>query len=143
MGSCLFEGGCHCGDLTYMFEARGGLDVLGLRACICRFCRAHGARNTSDPKGAMQIKVHDPLSLVRYRFALRTADFLICAKCGVYIGAHLPSAAGGWITVNVNTFRNAPALDFPIVLHNFDAENAAARIERRKAKWTPVTSFQG
>jgi hypothetical protein len=135
------EGGCHCGNLAYLFEASAGLDVLGLRACMCSFCRAHGARNTSDPHGAMRIRVRDAEKLVRYRFGLKTADFLICADCGVYIGAYLPADDGGWMTVNVNSFRVPPPLDFPIVPHDFDAEDLAARIARRKAKWTPVAEF--
>ena len=133
-----FEGGCHCGNLTYVFAASAGLDVLGLRACMCSFCRAHGARNTSDPDGAIQIAVRDATRLRRYRFALKTADFLLCADCGTYVGALLPAPGGGWMTVNVNSFRTPPPLDYPVVPHDFSAENVAARIARRRARWTPV-----
>ena len=138
----IFAGGCHCGNLAYVFEASAGLDVLGLRADMCSFCRAHGARNTSDPNGAMRIRVRDGTLLERYRFALKTADFLICIRCGVYIGALLPEANGGWFTVNVNTFAHPPSLDFPVVPHDFDAEDVPARIARRKARWTPVAAFE-
>jgi hypothetical protein len=137
-----FEGGCHCGNLSFVFEASAGLDVLGLRADMCSFCRAHGARNTSDPNGTMRIAVRDGSLLERYRFGLKTADFLICGICGVYIGALLEDGEGGWFTVNVNTFRNAPPLDFPMVPHDFDAEDVPARIARRKARWTPVAEFR-
>jgi hypothetical protein len=137
-----FEGGCHCGNLYYVFDATAALESLGVRACMCRFCRAHGARNTSDPSGTMQVDVRAPMQLVRYRFRLKTADFLLCAQCGVYIGAHLPDGNGGWFTVNVNTFRELPPLDFPLVPHDFGSEDKAGRIERRKSKWTPVTSFR-
>jgi hypothetical protein len=139
--SLTHEGGCHCGNLAYVFEASAGLEALGLRACMCSFCRAHGARNTSDPKGLMRIRVRHSDRLLRYRFGLKTADFLLCAHCGVYIGAHLPEAGGGFMTVNVNSFRTPPPLDFPIVPHDFDAEDLAARIARRKARWTPVAEF--
>jgi len=137
-----FEGGCHCGNLWYAFEASGNLETLGLRACMCSFCRAHGARNTSDPQGAMQIDVRSPDRLVRYRFGLRTADFLLCAHCGVYIGALLPDRQHGWFTVNVNTFREQPALDLPIQPTIYDAEDVGGRVDRRKTKWTPVASFR-
>lgn len=136
-----FAGGCHCGSLAYVFEASRPLAELGLRACQCAFCRAHGARNTSDPDGAMEIVVREPTLLVRYRFGLRTADFLICANCGCYVGAYLPDANGGWMTVNVNTFAEPP-IDMPLVPHDFDAEDSAARIARRKARWTPVRLFR-
>ncbi|MFL5236517.1 MAG: GFA family protein [Rhizomicrobium sp.] len=137
-----FEGGCHCGNLYYVFDAAADLASLGVRACMCRFCRAHGARNTSDPNGAMQIDIRAPAQLVRYRFGLKTADFLLCAQCGIYIGAYLPDGNGGWVTVNVNTFRELPPLDFPLAPHDFGREDKAGRIERRKSKWTPVTSFR-
>ena len=136
------EGGCHCGNLYYVFEASAALDKLGVRGCMCRFCRAHGARNTSDPDGAIQIDVRDPARLVRYRFGLKTADFLLCAHCGVYIGACLPDENGGRFTVNVNTFREPPPLDFPLVPHDYGCEDRADRVVRRKAKWTPVASFR-
>ena len=140
--SLRFEGGCHCGNLGYVFSASRRIETLGLRACMCSFCRAHGARNTSDPDGTMEIAVRAAGSLVRYRFGLRTADFLLCAHCGVYIGALLPDGDKGWFTVNVNTFRNPPPLDFPLVPHNFDVEGRGGRIDRRKAKWTPVVAFK-
>jgi hypothetical protein len=134
----IFEGGCHCGNLTYVFEASAGLDVLGLRADMCGFCRAHGARNTSDPNGTMRIRVREPQLLERYRFALKTADFLVCKRCGVYIGALLEDK---WFTVNANTFRDRPPLDFPAVPHDFDAETVEERIARRRRNWTPVTQI--
>lgn len=137
-----FEGGCHCGNLFYAFEASAPLDVLGLRACMCRFCRAHGARNVSDPDGRMQIDVRERDRLVRYRFGLRTADFLLCARCGVYIGALLPDGARGWFTVNVNSFREPPPLDFPIEPMVYDSEDVGGRVDRRRTKWTPVVSFR-
>jgi hypothetical protein len=137
-----FEGGCHCGNLWYVFEASAPLDALGLRACMCSFCRAHGARNTSDPRGSMQIDVRSADRLVRYRFGLRTADFLLCAHCGTYVGALLPDGEHGWFTVNVNTFREPPPLDFPIQPIVYDNEDVGGRVDRRKTKWTPVASFR-
>lgn len=137
-----YEGGCHCGNLTYVFEASSPLDRLGLRACQCRFCREHGARNTSDPQGRMHIQVRDLENLRRYRFGLKTADYLICAECGVYIGASMADGDASWMTVNVNTFNEPPAVSHPIVRMNFDGEDAQARRNRRKARWTPVAVFQ-
>jgi hypothetical protein len=137
-----FEGGCHCGNLFYVFETSASLEALGLRACMCSFCRAHGARNTSDPDGSIRIDIRSPEKLVRYRFGLRTADFLLCAHCGVYIGALLPDGEHGWFTVNVNTFREPPPLDFPIEPVVYDSEDVGGRVDRRKTKWTPVASFR-
>ena len=109
---------------------------------MCSFCRAHGARNTSDPKGVMSVRARDKKKLVRYRFGLKTADFLLCADCGVYIGAILTDKDGAWMTVNANSFKDPPALDHMIVPHHFDHEDAAGRVARRKARWTPVAEFK-
>jgi hypothetical protein len=136
-----FAGGCHCGNLSFVFDATAGLDVLGLRADMCGFCRAHGAHTTSDPNGAIRISVGDAAKLNRYRFALKTADFLVCRDCGVYIGALMEDGGKMWFTVNANSFREKPPLDFPVVPHDFDGEDVPARIARRKAKWTPVSEF--
>ncbi len=61
----------------------------------------------------MRIAVRDPAKLRRYRFGLKTADFLLCSDCGVYIGALLEDGGKAWFTVNVNSFQAKPALDFP------------------------------
>lgn len=78
-----YEGGCHCGNLAFAFEASAPLERLGLRADQCSFCRAHGARHTSDPEGTVSIRVREARALIRYRLGLQTADFLICERFGV------------------------------------------------------------
>lgn len=136
-----YEGRCHCGNLSYVFNASRSLTELGLRACQCSFCRAHAARTTSDPYGAVHIAARDPAKLNRYRFGLKTADFLICRECGLYIGAMMEEGGRRWITVNVNTLLTPPGPDAPIVAHEFGAEDLDSRVARRKLKWTPVAEF--
>jgi hypothetical protein len=137
-----FEGGCHCGNLSFVFEASAGLDVLGLRADQCSFCRAHNARTTSDPKGTIRIAARDGSKLSRYQFGLKTADFLVCSQCGVYIGAMMRDGEQQWMTVNVNAFKPPPPTDTPFVPVNFDLEDVPTRQSRRKARWTPVEEFR-
>jgi hypothetical protein len=52
-----------------------------VQRCQCSFCRGHGACTTADPAGEMQFRFVHPEFLRRYRFALRTADFLTCKEC--------------------------------------------------------------
>jgi hypothetical protein len=137
-----FVGGCHCGNLYFVFEATAPLQALGLRADQCSFCRAHAARTTSDPDGTIRISVRDGTKLSHYFFGLKTADFLICRECGVYVGALIEDAGRMWFTVNANTFRPRPADGFPSVPHDFDAEDVPTRIARRKRKWTPVSEMR-
>ena len=135
------EGACHCGNLTFVFEASAPLETLGLRADRCSFCCAHAARHTSDPRGTISIAVRDADALVRYRFGHRTADFLICARCGVYIGALMEDQGKSWFVINANALRPPPGDDLPILLANLDGEDVSARIARRKERWTPVTAL--
>jgi hypothetical protein len=138
MAKHAFEGRCHCGNVEYTFDASAALEVLGLRACQCSFCRAHGARTISDPNGTVQLRVADETKLTRYRFGLKTADFLLCTQCGVYLGALMSEAGHSWMTINANTLAPPPPLDAPVTPMDFSSEDAARRINRRKAKWTPV-----
>lgn len=136
-----YEGSCHCGDLAFVFEASVPLEALGLRADGCSFCRAHAARHTSDPKGSVSISVRDPEALVRYRFGHRTADFLICRRCGVYIGALMGDDGQSWFVINANALRPPPADDFPLVRADLEGEDRLARIARRKERWTPLSGW--
>lgn len=136
-----YEGGCHCGNLGFVLETSAPLETLGLRADGCSFCRAHGARHTSDPAGRITISVRHAEALTRYRFGHRTADFLICARCGVYIGALMEDGGRSWFVANVNALHPPPAGDVPVAFADLEGEDEPARIARRKQRWTPVAGF--
>jgi hypothetical protein len=135
-----YRGGCHCGALHVLFETTQAPAALQRRACQCSFCRAHSAVTTSDPDGAMRIDAKAS-ALVRYRFALKSADFLICAQCGVYVGAVFSEGEDMWGIVNVNAMHERDAFSAPIEGMSYDGESASSRGERRKQKWTPVLAF--
>ena len=80
-GSSRFAGRCHCGNIRFVFETAKTPGQLGVRACDCSFCTRHGARTTTDSQGGASFIVRDAAKLNRYRFGLRTADFLVCAAC--------------------------------------------------------------
>lgn len=136
----VIEGGCHCGNLSFNFKTTAGLDSLELRACQCSFCRVHGARTTSDPKGEVQLRIHDGSKLIRYRFGLKITDFLLCGNCGVFIGAVMDRDGSSLMTLNANAFKPPPPLSHPLAPMDFGSEDVAARITRREAKWTPVAA---
>ena len=81
------RGQCHCGNIEVVLTTALSPEQLRLRACTCSFCRRHRARIISDPAGQLEIVVHSDRNLSRYRFGLKTADFLLCRECGVYVGA--------------------------------------------------------
>jgi hypothetical protein len=108
-----------------------------VRACQCAFCRAHDAFSTSDPQGRIAFSAADSL-LQRYRFALRTADFLLCRNCGVYIGAVIEAGSGRYGIINTHSLTPLPesiAAGAPI---SYDGEETSGRVTRREERWTPV-----
>ena len=129
------EGRCHCGNLGFAFETALTWETLRPRECDCSFCRAHATRCVSDPKGRAAIFVADPARLVRYRFGLRTAAFLLCANCGVYIGAYTEEDAGGLATLNL---RATVHRDRPGAATSYGRESAESRRARRRERWTPA-----
>ena len=131
-------GRCHCGNVELALETSERPEQLSLRADTCSFCRKHGARTTSDPRGRVSITVHRPEQLLRYRFGLETADFLVCARCGIYVAAVMSEGAGWWATVNVNIFDAVDRLTQPATPVTYEGESAAERSARRKARWTPA-----
>ena len=111
--------------------------MLGVRACQCGFCRRHGAMNTSDSEGAATIDA-DPQDILRYRFGLRTADFLVCGRCGIYIAAVIGEAANARCTLNVAGLDIEEFRGLEEASVDYSAETREDRIARRFRKWTPT-----
>ncbi|HEU0030945.1 MAG TPA: hypothetical protein VFQ53_09935 [Kofleriaceae bacterium] len=132
------SGGCHCGAIGFAFETALAPSAWAIRACQCTFCRAHAALSSSDPQGRLAFVATDPAHLVRYRFGLGTADFLLCSRCGVYLGARTVTPEGTFGVINVHALQPIPpdlAAPSPT---SYDGEPAAARSSRRAQRWTPV-----
>jgi hypothetical protein len=110
-----------------------------LRACGCSFCRAHNTRTTSDPNGSVDIRAADWSLVERYRFGTGTAEFLICRRCGVYIGAIGESAAGTRAVINTNCLDDRAAFTQKPQPVDHDGEATGDRLARRAANWTPAT----
>jgi hypothetical protein len=136
--STTLSGRCHCGNISIVFESSLPIGQLPVRACSCSFCRAHGARSTSDPNGRVEIAVRDPAQLIRYRFATKTAEFLLCGRCGVYAAAVLTSGNSSYAIVNVNALDASTNFTQEVRSMNYDGETEAERIQRRRANWTPA-----
>ncbi|HEX4153835.1 MAG TPA: hypothetical protein VHY75_16635 [Steroidobacteraceae bacterium] len=92
---------------------------------------------TSDTSGSVEIHGEDPSLLLRYRFGQRTADFLICSRCGVYIAALIETVKGCFAVISVNAL--VPYLeDLPATQAvSYDGESIEQRTRRREARWTP------
>jgi hypothetical protein len=136
-----FEGGCYCGALGFSFQTSLPVTEWSVRACQCAFCRVRAARTTSDPAGQLAFQVKDPEALQRYRFGLETADFLLCRRCGVYIGAQIETPRGAFGIVNIRALTTRPEGLRAAAAADYGSENATERIERREQRWTPLVSL--
>lgn len=129
----LYTGRCHCGAIRLTYQAE---KPLSPRACQCSFCRRHGARSVSDAAGAANLVF--AVEPIRYRFASRAADYLLCAVCGIYVGAMVEQAEGSIVTLNLNNFDD-PHPELEAVPVSYDGESAAERAASRRARWTPLS----
>ena len=125
-------GQCHCGAIRFAFETE---EALAPRACQCGFCRKHNARTVADPAGSAVLTLG--AEAARYRFGSKTTDFLICGRCGVYVGAAVELDGRLYVTLNLNAFDD-PRLDLAGAPVSYDGEDAIANADRRRLKWTPA-----
>ena len=133
-----YTGSCHCGAIGFTYRTEQDPSAWTVRACQCSFCRAHQVSTTSDPLGEIEFATPNSDLLNRYRFGERTADFLICRRCGVYLGAVIETAHGRFGIININTLQPIP----PGLPHatpmQYGSESREERIARRELRWSPV-----
>ena len=138
-----FDGKCHCGNIEVTLETAQPPESVQLRACGCTFCRRHGATALTDPAGKLEVRLRDPREVSRYRFGLRTSDFLVCRTCGVFVAAVCTIDEATYATLNANVLERREAFTRAPVPVHYDAEDAAERIARRRRAWTPATLREG
>lgn len=131
-------GGCHCGALALELATERPPAELPVRLCGCTFCAKHRPRYTSDPTGSVSITAREAASLVRYRFGLALADFLICGRCGVFVAAFEPGEPGRAV-INSAVLAGVELTAPPTTFDAYDTEDAATRSARRARAWTPAT----
>ena len=133
-----YEGGCHCGNLRTQLRLTRAPTEAALRSCSCSFCRAHATRTVSDPDGSFEVWAEDWSLVEPYRFGSRTADYLVCRRCGIYIGAVCDTPAGTRAVVNTNALQDRAVFTQEPARPDYDGEETAARLARRAANWTPT-----
>jgi hypothetical protein len=132
----ILRGACHCGQVELVFETALSVTDLPLRACCCSFCRRHGTKAVADPKGRLTISA-PPNGLNRYRFSLRTADYLICRSCGAYVAAVISANGEERATLNVVATAISQLADRRAEPVDYDRESVEDRRARRLTSWTP------
>ncbi|MBL8439507.1 MAG: hypothetical protein JNM61_15035 [Zoogloeaceae bacterium] len=135
------QGSCHCRNITYTLDWTPEPAEIPARRCTCSFCVKHGGVWTACPTGALEVRIEDRGAVSPYAFGTRTAEFLVCARCGAVPVA--TSTVGGqtFAVVNVNTLEGldpARVCEAPVT---FDDEDAATRLVRRTRAWIPTVRF--
>ena len=137
----LISGNCHCRNISFALDWAPEPSTIQARACTCSFCTKHGGVWTSCPTGSLKVTVTDPSRVSTYNFGTGTADFHVCARCGV--APVVTSRIDGrlYAVVNVNAFEGVPPSMFERVSASFDGEDEGARLARRKKNWIADVRF--
>jgi hypothetical protein len=133
-----YTGSCHCGGIQIAFASAKQPDEMRVGRCGCSFCRRHGARTMGDPSGSVEFRAA-PGTVSRYRFGLGITDYLLCSKCGAYVGAVMEDEGRSIGIVNVNSLDIRDTFDAAPPLHHYDGENEERRRARRRKFWMPAT----
>lgn len=96
--------------------------------------------STSEPNATLAFSAADTGQLQRYRFGLMTADFLLCRRCGVYIGAVIETEQGRFGIINTHALVESPPDMAAVAPITYDNEDTAGRVARREERWAPVGS---
>ena len=134
----IYPGSCHCGAVKIELTSAKQPAEMRIGRCACSFCRRHGARTMGDPGGSVAFHAA-PGAVSRYRFGLGITDYLLCARCGTYVGAIMEDEGRSIGIVNVNMLDIRDTFDPAPPLHVYDGENIEKRRARRRKFWMPAT----
>lgn len=136
-------GGCHCGNLRTRLRLTKPPAENQVRACGCAFCQANNTRTVADPAGMFEVWAVDWSLVEPYRFGSRTADYLVCRRCGIYIAAVCETPAGTRAVVNTNALDDRAAFTQAPTPTDYDGETVAERLARRAVRWMPAVVHRG
>jgi|SRR5579859_87489 len=137
----LIHGKCHCGNISFALSWEADLNEIPARACDCSFCTKHAGVWTSNPDGHLQVSVQDPALVSRYAFGTRTADFHVCARCGVV--PLVTSLIDGqlYAVISVHALENIAPSRLKHSPASFGEEEAGVRLARRQRNWISRVEF--
>ena len=137
----LIRGRCHCGNIAFLLTWEPDPVEIPARACTCTFCLKHGGLWTSNPRGALRVEIAEANGVSRYAFGTQTAQFHICARCGVVPVVTSRIDERVYAVVSVNAFENVDAALLRRAPISFDDEEKDSRLARRKRSWIGDVTF--
>lgn len=141
----MLAGSCHCGANGVELLTAREPEAFEVRSCQCRFCLVHGALSVSDPQGELTFRANVRGATIGYRFGLKLADFLLCGRCGAYLGAYMPGGdkdgERGFGVINLNVLAERARFG-PARAMTYEGETIQQRLARRRARWTPARRIE-
>ncbi len=111
----LYEGSCHCGQVTFTVEAQASIEV---EQCNCSVCSKSGYLHLIVPKDHFRLLSGED-ALTEYTFNTGVAKHYFCKRCGIK-PFYIPRSNPDGVDVNVNCLDTRPP-DIRIV--QFDGQN--------------------
>jgi len=135
------RGACHCRNIAFDLDWVPEPSTIPARACTCAFCRKHGGVWTACPGGRLRVTVKDPTRVSNYAFETGTADFHVCARCGVVPVVTSTIHGRVYAVVSVNCFEGVDPSMIVQAPVTFDGESQADRLARRQRNWIGDVDF--
>lgn len=131
----LITGSCHCRNISFTLECESDPTGIPARGCTCSFCTKHGAVWASFSAGSLKVAVKEPALVSKYAFGTKTAEFHLCARCGVVPVVISRIEGRLYAVVNANTFEGVESSLLQYASASFDGESEETRLARRKRNW--------
>lgn len=108
-----YQGSCHCGSISYSFEAPE--ITKGLR-CNCSICQKKGAVMSDFvlAPDELHIEIKDD-ALATYQFGNQVARHQFCRKCGIY-PFHTTFRVPNHYRINLGCVEGVNPLDLEIAV---------------------------
>jgi len=110
------SGGCHCGNIGVTLRLPRPPNKYQPRACDCDFCSRYDAAYVSDAQGSLAIEIEDASAVENFTQGDQLAQFMICRKCAVLIGAHFRVAGRLYAAVNARVADASVDFGEPLVV---------------------------
>jgi hypothetical protein len=137
----LIHGSCHCGNISFALTWDPDPVEIPARACGCTFCVKHGGVWTSNPRGALEVRVKDRAQVNDYAFGTGTASFHVCRTCGIVPVVTSRIDERLYAVVSVNAFNDVDPAMLKRSPASFDGEGVDSRLARRKRNWIGSVEF--
>lgn len=124
-----YEGGCHCGAVTYEVKAPARIEV---EDCNCSVCSASGYLHLIVPRSDFRWLTGESL-LTTYRFNSGVAEHYFCSLCGIK-PCYIPRSNPDGMDVNVRTLKTRPQ---QMTIVPFDGKNWEANAAKLAHKSRP------